>query len=174
MSAFARWTTTFAALAALLVALPAASAAQEETGDAPDLEEVTAQMELSQEARAEVAKLGDLLERRAEIRGQMTSLRSDMQETMQGLMSTLTVDQFHQIRAALHPDGMKRGHGMKGRGMRGHGMRGHGMRGMHRGHGMRGEGGPGRGMMHGPGMGMRMGDCPMAPDADAGDGEESS
>ena len=159
------WTTTLAAAGVLLLGGLGAATAQE-AGEEPaglDVEALAEQMELGQEARADLSKLDDLLRRRAAMRQGMAGLRAEMHGTVRDLRSTLTAEQFGRLHRAMRASmrmGPPGGPGTMGDGMmRGHGPRS-GMRGMHGRHGP-GQAMPGRGTApRGPGAGMRAGECP--------------
>lgn len=171
------WTTTLAAAGVLLVGGLGAAIAQEADQEPAglDVEALAQQMELDQQARADLAKLDDLLQRRAAMRQGMAGMRAEMHGTLQELRSTLTAEQFGQLHRAMRSSmrmGPPGGSGMMGRrgAMRGHGS-GAGMRGMMRGHRGSGHAAPGRGMERAPGAGMRAGECPyLQPEDDAEDG----
>lgn len=168
MSEKNRWTTTMAAVAVLLAGGLTGMSAQETDQPVLDVDAMAEQMELDDETRAELAQLGDLLQRRAAMRASMTELHTQMRETMQGLASRLTFQQFHELHQEMRPM-MQMGPS--------------GDRGMHRG-GKMGEGAHMRNMRHhhGSGQTMReggmhrragMGTCPWfqeAPDRDDANG----
>lgn len=177
-----RWTTALAAAGVLLLGGLTATNAQEAEDPGLDVDALSERMELDDEARADLSKLGDLLQRRQAMREGMAGLRSEMRATMQALAGELTVEQFRelhrQMRATMQM-GPPGGHGMRGGAMMGRGGRmGGGMQGAHM-RGMQGDRGPGhampgRGMHRGAAMGAGAGVCPWlqdAPDAEEGDGE---
>lgn len=169
------WMTTLAAAGVLALGGLTAMSAQEAEEPGLDVDAMAERMELGEEARADLAQLDDLLQQRRAMHEGMVGLHEQMSETMQGLRSNLTADQFqqlHQQMRATMPMGPRGGQGMHrgGQGMhRGGMMNGGHMRGMQ---GQQGSGQamPGPGMHRGPGMGARAGECPyLQQDGDTGD-----
>lgn len=169
--------TTLAAAGVLLLGGLTATNAQEAEEPGLDVDALAEQMELGDEARADLSKLGDLLERRQAMREGMAGLRAEMRSTMQGLAERLTVEQFRELHREMRAGmemGPPGGHGVRGGAMMGHGghMRGAHMRQMP-GRSGPGHAMPGRRMHRGAMMGAGAGVCPWLQDPpETGDGDE--
>jgi hypothetical protein len=147
MTTFKGFTTAVAVGGAVLFGSLAFTPAQQGTMAGIDVDRLAAELGISGEAKADLTRLNDLLERRARAGEEAVGLQHELSDVFATLLNRLTSDQRGQLQLALRESHWGAGH------MTGHmgGMEGYGCEGAF--HGMHGIGGVGHhsGMWRGSG-----------------------